>query len=189
MISQIDRFTSDPVTTFCSKMLRDVMCPGCLLTHMFFRHCFNQLYGICRASDKENKKIKIIKDFDSFDSLINWDGRHTYYINEGQCSTDNFLINQKIQKKSKKSKSLKSKIHEEMTKIYFVCDLWINFCVTKIYVTTVRQYFSRIVCFGVRNKNVFISRTIRATIKFTPIWKAELLLDKMNYWNRKSMKN
>ena len=133
-----------------------------------YSHVFQALFQpiICRASDKENKKIKIIKDFDSFDSLINWDGRHTYYINEGQCSTDNFLINQKIQKKSKKSKSLKSKIHEEMTKIYFVCDLWINFCVTKIYVTTVRQYFSRIVCFGVRNKNVFISRTIRATIKF-----------------------
>ena len=64
-------------------MLCDVMCPGWLLTRMFFRHCFNQLYGICRASDKKKiKKIKIIKDFDSFDSLINGNGIHTSYLKE-----------------------------------------------------------------------------------------------------------
>ena len=34
------------------------------------------------------QKIKTIKDFDSFDSLINWDGVHTSYLNEGHCSTD-----------------------------------------------------------------------------------------------------
>ena len=37
---------------------------------------------------KINQKIKIIKVFDSFDSLINWDGVHTSYLNEGHCSTD-----------------------------------------------------------------------------------------------------
>ena len=35
-----------------------------------------------------NQKIKKIKVFDSFDSLINWDGVHTSYLNEGHCSTD-----------------------------------------------------------------------------------------------------
>ena len=49
------------------------------------------------------------------------------------------------------SKSLKSKIHEELTKMY-VAKVW--------------QYFSRIVCFGVRNKNASISGTIRALRKF-----------------------
>ena len=37
------------------------------------------------------KKIKEIKDFDSFDYLINWDGVHTSYLNQGQCSTDKDL--------------------------------------------------------------------------------------------------
>ena len=34
-----------------------------------------------------NQKIKIIKNFDSFDSLINWDGNHTSYLNEGEWKT------------------------------------------------------------------------------------------------------
>ena len=34
------------------------------------------------------KKIKEIKDFDSFDYLINWDGVHTSYLNQGQWKTD-----------------------------------------------------------------------------------------------------
>ena len=34
------------------------------------------------------KTIKIINDFDSFDCLINWDGVHTSYLNQGQPSTD-----------------------------------------------------------------------------------------------------
>ena len=37
------------------------------------------------------QKIKTIKDFDYFDSLINWEGVHTFYLNEGQCSTDEDL--------------------------------------------------------------------------------------------------
>ena len=37
------------------------------------------------------KKIKEIKDFDSFDYLINWDGVHTSYLNQGQRSTDKDL--------------------------------------------------------------------------------------------------
>ena len=38
-----------------------------------------------------NQKIKKIKEFDSFDSLINWEDVHTSYLHEGQCSTDKFL--------------------------------------------------------------------------------------------------
>ena len=37
------------------------------------------------------KKIKEIKDFDSFDYLINWDGVHTSYLNQGQRSTDKYF--------------------------------------------------------------------------------------------------
>ena len=37
------------------------------------------------------KKIKDFDSFDSFDSLINWDDVHTFYLNEGQCSTDEDL--------------------------------------------------------------------------------------------------
>ena len=37
------------------------------------------------------KKIKEIKDFHSFDYLINWDGVHTSYLNQGQRSTDKDL--------------------------------------------------------------------------------------------------
>ena len=43
--------------------------------------------GLKRWS-KEIKKSKKIKEFDSFDSLINWDDVHTSYPNKGQCSTD-----------------------------------------------------------------------------------------------------
>ena len=35
-----------------------------------------------------NQKIKTIKYLDSHDSLINWDDLTTFYLNEGQCSTD-----------------------------------------------------------------------------------------------------
>ena len=38
-----------------------------------------------------NQKIKKIKVFDSFDSLINWDGVDTSYFNEGHCSTDKHI--------------------------------------------------------------------------------------------------
>ena len=37
------------------------------------------------------QKIKTIKEIDDFDSLINWEGVHTFYLNEGQCSTDEDL--------------------------------------------------------------------------------------------------
>ena len=42
----------------------------------------------CMGNFQINQKIKKIKVFDSFDSLINWDGVHTSYLNEGHCSTD-----------------------------------------------------------------------------------------------------
>ena len=35
-----------------------------------------------------NQKIKLIKDFDSFDCLINEDDVHASYLKEGQCSSD-----------------------------------------------------------------------------------------------------
>ena len=74
------------------------------------------------------KIIKIITDFDYFDSLINWDGVHTSYLNEGHCSTGKHiwmliimytngcmsipvmagLKNEKINKKSKKIKEFDS---------------------------------------------------------------------------------
>ena len=34
------------------------------------------------------KEIQIMKDFDSFDSLINWDGVHKSYINKRPYSND-----------------------------------------------------------------------------------------------------
>ena len=40
---------------------------------------------------REEKKSKKIKDFNSFDSLIDWDDVHTFYLNEGQCTTDKDL--------------------------------------------------------------------------------------------------
>ena len=72
-----------------------------------------------------NQKIKKIKVFDSFDYLINWDGVHTSYLNQGQRSTDKDLwkliimytngynsiscfgwtLRSKIRRKSKKSKN------------------------------------------------------------------------------------
>ena len=73
------------------------------------------------------KKIKEIKDFDSFDYLINWDGVHTSYLNQGQRSTDKDLwkliimytngynsiscfgwtLRSKIRRKSKKNQKIK----------------------------------------------------------------------------------
>ena len=43
-----------------------------------------------------NQKIKKIKIFDSFDYLINWDGVHTSYLNQGQCSTEKIKKSKKI---------------------------------------------------------------------------------------------
>ena len=34
------------------------------------------------------QKINPIKDFDSFDSLINWDGGHTFFLVEVQFSNE-----------------------------------------------------------------------------------------------------
>jgi len=36
----------------------------------------------------KNQNIKTIHDFDSFDSVIDWDVVYTSYLNKGQCSTE-----------------------------------------------------------------------------------------------------
>ena len=57
-------------------------------------HVNDYISCLAKNNDKKNQnnqKIKTIKDFDSFDSLINWDGVHTSYLTSTKVSVQRFI--------------------------------------------------------------------------------------------------